>query len=290
MNNNDGRKHVAKSGAKMGQWVACPAEKSCRNGGQHVTDKVLSTVVLWKSESAGRRVPMKDISLQDVQNFDALPVDVRSGLSERDDIRGREAVERARVRDVKRAERLRGEEVARATLRSWANGSEYVINSDGDSVKRRYSKNEVTQLNALFTDALAVMQSDKDGFFLAASKFKQTFAANSLASRHFDTSWRDAVVKSGAAMQNLAPEQRIESLRVFSGFMLDVRNHVPLNTSLNKSKVRLDKRVEADRAAVEDAVNDVKWSAAAAEEKKTAGGKFKAFLASWSYSEDTSRK
>lgn len=63
------KKHVAKNGAKAGQWVDCPAKTKCRNGGLHVTAETLLGTQKWLSHVSGRKIFIKEISHLQVQNF-----------------------------------------------------------------------------------------------------------------------------------------------------------------------------------------------------------------------------
>ncbi len=58
--------HVAKTGAKAGQWVYCNAEtaKSCRNGGTHVEKHQVDKIQTW----AGRRAAA-DVTMQDYVDY-----------------------------------------------------------------------------------------------------------------------------------------------------------------------------------------------------------------------------
>lgn len=59
-------KHIAGSGKKQGQWVACPAEKQCRIGGLHVPSETIQNI---KTElrSRGLKVNLSDITEQNAK-------------------------------------------------------------------------------------------------------------------------------------------------------------------------------------------------------------------------------
>jgi hypothetical protein len=73
--------HVAKSGAKEGQWVTCPAKKECRNGGKHVEAITVTLTQDWKNDDAARKTNKKDITLKDVEDFEALPQEMKDAYA-----------------------------------------------------------------------------------------------------------------------------------------------------------------------------------------------------------------
>lgn len=64
------KKHIAASGVQAGQWVACRAI-NCRNGGRHVDNETLFDVQAWKNEHTGVKVPIREVTLEDVTSFEA---------------------------------------------------------------------------------------------------------------------------------------------------------------------------------------------------------------------------
>jgi hypothetical protein len=73
--------HVAKSGAKEGQWVTCPAKKECRNGGKHVEAITVTLTQDWKNDDAAQKTKKKDITLKDVEDFEALPQEMKDAYA-----------------------------------------------------------------------------------------------------------------------------------------------------------------------------------------------------------------
>jgi hypothetical protein len=63
-------KHIQKSGAKADQWVNCPAEVSCRNGGAHISEGELKAVQSWKEKgNGGKFIPLKKLTLDDYKQY-----------------------------------------------------------------------------------------------------------------------------------------------------------------------------------------------------------------------------
>jgi hypothetical protein len=73
--------HIAKTGAKEGQWVKCPAKQGCRNGGKHVEAITVTLTQDWKNDDAAQKTKKKDITLKDVQDFEALPEDMKEAYT-----------------------------------------------------------------------------------------------------------------------------------------------------------------------------------------------------------------
>jgi len=67
-------KHVAKSGAKVGQWVKCTAEEGgCRNKSRHVSDTTLAAVRIMKNKGNDKYVPLNTLTAKDVDEYDNVP-------------------------------------------------------------------------------------------------------------------------------------------------------------------------------------------------------------------------
>lgn len=62
-------RHIQKSGAKAGQWVACPAQVSCRNGGEHISDVEMKSMQEWKQKETGDYITQAELTLQDFQDY-----------------------------------------------------------------------------------------------------------------------------------------------------------------------------------------------------------------------------
>jgi hypothetical protein len=66
-------KHVAKTGARTGQWVKCSAkEGGCRNKSRHVTDTTLAAVRIMKNKDSNSYVPLNTLTEKDVEEFDKV--------------------------------------------------------------------------------------------------------------------------------------------------------------------------------------------------------------------------
>jgi hypothetical protein len=65
------KKHVVKSGPRVGQWDICRAEVQCRNQGLHVTVDTLDAVRKWVAVEEGRVVDAVLLSEADVARFKA---------------------------------------------------------------------------------------------------------------------------------------------------------------------------------------------------------------------------
>jgi len=62
------QKHVAKTGARAGQWVTCGAATRCRNGGMHISAEQLSITQHWLALQNIKK-PLKQLTLTDVERF-----------------------------------------------------------------------------------------------------------------------------------------------------------------------------------------------------------------------------
>lgn len=63
-------KHVAREGARAGQWVDCNAKVQCRNGGKHISYQTLETVRLWvQKQGNGAYFPSKNVRMEHVEQF-----------------------------------------------------------------------------------------------------------------------------------------------------------------------------------------------------------------------------
>jgi len=62
------KKHVAKSGARAGQWVTCTAKANCRNGGTHISSHTLNDARNWLS-NAGTKKSLAQITEEDVAAY-----------------------------------------------------------------------------------------------------------------------------------------------------------------------------------------------------------------------------
>ena len=60
-------KHIAGSGARVGQWVNCPAQK-CRLGGSHISEREFYATKAWLQETGNKKLN-KDMTKEDVENF-----------------------------------------------------------------------------------------------------------------------------------------------------------------------------------------------------------------------------
>lgn len=63
------KRHIAGSGAKAGQWVACDA-KNCRLGGTHISERDFYAVKAWRTETDGK-MKSSDITEKDYADFKA---------------------------------------------------------------------------------------------------------------------------------------------------------------------------------------------------------------------------
>lgn len=69
------KKHIAKTGAKAGQWVNCSA-KQCRNGGTHVEAETFYAAHQWLQRN-GNKVLIKEVNAQHIKNFSKEPSEVQ---------------------------------------------------------------------------------------------------------------------------------------------------------------------------------------------------------------------
>lgn len=74
-------KHLAKTGASAGKWVACPAKKNCRNGGMHVENETLKRVQAWKNDGASKRTNLNEITEEDIKSYSSLPTEMKQGYA-----------------------------------------------------------------------------------------------------------------------------------------------------------------------------------------------------------------
>lgn len=327
VNNIDGKKHVAKSGAKTGQLVACSA-KNCRNGGEHVKDGVVDSVIMWKSKVAGRRVALREVSLSDVKAFEALPVDVRAAIDDlgvkraakleaakvkRDLVYSNRVAEERKFRASSAGRRAAGESAsvressddnrrkAARELQAKAEGSS-TFDSNGDIVRRLYSENDIKEYKLLLGSALKVLNTDSFQYDHAVRNLHLAYSSakrNSGVTDRFDANWANAVIERGAMSPKMTAAERIDGRRVISSYLRDVEDHVLFGTTYDVKVKKVEERMEghrvaqnerARRASIDKVIREDAWAAAEAKRKQTTMGKFKEFLASWSYTEDTSRK
>ncbi len=65
--------HKASSGKLAGQWVGCPAQVACRNGGVHISRDDMRDLKNALKEHTGRFIPMGEITADDAKKYlDAL--------------------------------------------------------------------------------------------------------------------------------------------------------------------------------------------------------------------------
>ena len=61
--------HKAATGRLAGQWVGCPAQVSCRNGGVHISRDDMRDLKNALKEHTGRFVPMGEITAEDASKY-----------------------------------------------------------------------------------------------------------------------------------------------------------------------------------------------------------------------------
>lgn len=78
------KKHIAKSGAKEGQWVECPAQVKCRNGGMHISSMTFDDTKRWLA-GKGEKYTSKDVTREHVEAF--LEENLTSGKTQEESFR-----------------------------------------------------------------------------------------------------------------------------------------------------------------------------------------------------------
>jgi hypothetical protein len=74
--------HIAATGQKAGQWVNCPAKIQCKIGGTHASDNAIRLVHDWKNDNTESYVPKKALTLNDYQEFKALPQETQESYAQ----------------------------------------------------------------------------------------------------------------------------------------------------------------------------------------------------------------
>ena len=113
--------HIAASGAKVGQWVKCTAKpgncQNAKNGGsgKHIEQRELYAAKEWMEEAVNHPVFLKNITENDINRYDSLPLEDRK-------IYEQMSVDRQKRERKAREEKARKEAEEKQQIRRIANG------------------------------------------------------------------------------------------------------------------------------------------------------------------------
>lgn len=76
-----GKHHIAKSGKRKGEWVACSAETHCRNGGTHIMKDDLIQVRAFQLKTTGKLVALSTLDMKSVATYQMLSSDEKAEVA-----------------------------------------------------------------------------------------------------------------------------------------------------------------------------------------------------------------
>ena len=271
-------KHIAGSGAKAGQWVACGA-KVCTLGGTHVTTKFLSTVQTWKSDVNASRVNLKDITEQDVKDFNKLTDEEKQTWSAN-----------AEKKEVVRAAK-------------YAQYQEKVRSNPDRGPKHLYGPVRAKQYEAVFASATHLLKLDPTKRDIRPAMATFNRALNNAKDIEISSDWSDKVKHLAVDSTSNGRNRKAQILATIFASRLDVQNGLPLGTKAAENKAiseaRMAKRHENLKKAQAEALRqqedvaqahvEANLEARTRAQQEIDNGKLssrvKNFLASWSIKE-----
>jgi hypothetical protein len=219
------KKHIALKGAKAGQFVSCTA-KVCRNGGMHVEHKLLTTVQIWKSETAGSRVNQRDLSEQDVKDFNQLSADEKKNWAVKAGTDQRVRNENRVIPDKKK------------------------VPTTSANKKPLYTKEESAEYNQVIDSALDLLVLDRQKGDLpsAISKFNNTFDKAKRLS--FGDDWKNHINETALNTSLLGAIAKANTVNLLVSAKLDVQRQLPAGTTWGI----IEKEREASKKEKEDSM------------------------------------
>lgn len=219
------KKHIALKGAKAGQFVSCKA-KNCRNGGMHAESELLASIQTWKAEVVGSIVYLKNLSAQDVNDFNQLPENEKKDWAA----------------NVRTAQRIRKEN------RSIT--SKNKVPTVSAPKKLVYTKEEAAEYNQVIDSALDLLVLDpkKGDLPSAINNFNNTFDKAKRLS--FGDDWRNHINVTASNTSLLGAIAKGNTVNLLISAQLDVRRQLPMGTTWDT----IEKAREASKKEKEDSI------------------------------------
>jgi hypothetical protein len=260
-----GNKHIARSGAKQGQWVACSTTPDkCNNGDAPVTNSTLNAIRLYKNVYSDKKVPLSSLREADYDEFNTLPKKQQQEFI--DQYEKEEAARQKRLNSPeykaevadKKIRKARNDQAIRNMILAHKKGN--LKNVDGSVKSIRIDNN-----GEVFAKGSTISEREREGYMDIARKGVVVLAANqSKGSKEFSNAaieliesvkkyniastaeWPTLIVKV-AAQRHLAPVATLEAAEMLSNFYIDARDRLPLGTTQKKNAERSRKSATTNR-------------------------------------------
>lgn len=262
-----GNKHIARSGAKQGQWVACSTTPDkCNNGDAPVTNSTLNAIRLYKNVYSDKKVPLSSLREADYDDFNSLPKKQQQEFI--DQYEKEEAARQKRLNSPeykaeaadKKVRKAQNDQAIRNMILAHKKGNLKNVDASVKSIR-------IDSNGEVFAKGSTISEREREGYMDITRKGVALLAANqSRGSNEFTKAatelissvkkhnipatldWPGLIVEV-AAQRQLAPNATLQAAEMLANFHLDAKNRLPLGTTQRKEDaVKSSKPVTNNRA------------------------------------------
>ena len=249
-----GNKHIARSGAKQGQWVACSTTpERCNNGDAPVTNSTLNAIRLYKNVYSDKKVPLSSLREVDYNDFNSLPKTQQQEFI--DQFEKEEAARQKRLNSPEHKAEVVNKKIRKAQT-DQAIQNMILAHKKGNlkNVDKNVKSIRIDKNGEVFAKGSTISEREREGYMDITRKGVTVLAANqSKGSEEFTNAateliesvkkhnipqtadWANLIIKV-ASQRRFAPNATLEAAEMLANFHVDAKNRLPLGTTQRKEE------------------------------------------------------